>query len=213
MSDTADWLEKWLEPNISAEAYLFVEMLEPGERRVKVLRAAFEEVKDQGQDAIDYFIDEGAPAEAFLVQVSDVCLVAMYHWVERTAKTRLVSKLRKARKASSDVGRLNFDGLVKGLDREGVAVRQLPGLEAIDILRMFANSWKHEPDAPDESFCGVLGLSPGRRGGGHLADDDLRTAMFARLGGARMTVAPDAPDVVRSYAKVAADFLEALLRA
>ena len=210
-------LEAWLAPDITVEAQLFEEMVDPAERRVLQLRKQCDEAQKSGeQDAIDWFIDEGTAAENLLVQVSDICLVAIYHWVERTAKTRLGSKLPTAKRDSSHLRGLNLAGIEAEFKKLGVDLSGLPGFTAVEPLRRFANSWKHDPSDPDERLCKELGLAAGRRGRsgpGYLSDDDLRMAMISKVGHAPKAAIQTAADVVRAYADVTAKFLKGLLRA
>ncbi len=91
-----------------------------------------------------------------LIKLAELLLVDISHWVEREMK-RLVAALPD----SSSTKNINYDKIRKLFSyKAGVELKQIPGYFELNILRLFANCWKHDANPkPSEELCKYLNIN------------------------------------------------------
>jgi hypothetical protein len=95
VADDPFGLERWLLPDVVSEGEAYEAMLEAVEGRLAALHASWKELHSQPewpQDAADALTDEGASAEAIRVDIAEIALTAIFHWVERRCALLLARK-------------------------------------------------------------------------------------------------------------------------
>jgi len=187
MHDVRDdpyWLDRWLLPDLSRESEVFETMLEAVEGRLASVRTAWKALQDEPgwpDGAEDSLVDEGTSAEAMRIDIAEIALTAVLHWIERRCTLVLLRKsaARHDDAAARDkLARATFEAKMKALAAMGVDVESQPYFALInEVLREFANSWKHR-DHPKRELLAALELE----GEIHqpidlLKDDAVREAM------------------------------------
>lgn len=207
-SDPNDF-ERFLLPDVIREGEVFEEMLASVERRLADLTEAFESLRSERewpQDAADAIADEGASAEAMRLDIAEIALTAIFHWVERRCALLLSRKAQTAKEDAATLLRLSkadFKGKLDELTARGVNLTGLQQLPCIDpVLREFANSWKHREGPKPQLLAALAIQSPNHFD--LLGDEDVRAAMATIIG-----LRPDASlrDIVAAYARMGTDFL------
>ena len=137
------------------------------------------------------------------MQVAEISLVAIYHWIERTCKWKLGWRPKQPK----DIGGLNWCGLVKAFEKNEAPLQAHTNYAKVNTLRLFANSWKHQVEWASEDLRSELKLSGVHR---HLDDHELVTALAANL---CIALSEDVPavDVVEGAVTLAMEFLVEVL--
>jgi hypothetical protein len=215
VADDPFWLERWLLPDVMREGEVFESMLEAVEGRLKLLDSSWREMQREPgcpDEAADELAEEGTSAVAMRVDIAEIALTAIFHWVERRCTLLLLRKAAAKHDDAKTIEKLakdDFRKKVNGLKVRGVELASQPHFALIDsALREFANSWKHR-DEPKPELLAALGLV-GPPPVELLKDDALRKVMAAAVG---IRADSDPGDIVRAFARAAAEFLRAVYRA
>jgi len=177
------------------------------------ISAAREQVADararrSHPDSIEILLDDVADAHYFVNDVIDIALVALYHWVERDLKRILARSPRRP-----IASHMNVRDLHKEFAADGLQLGTIRDFRVVDLLRVFANSWKHNSGKVAENVYAALKLRPpGPRDQhhfGHFANPQIAGALRRRVRLGANT--PDA-GLVAEYARRAARFLDTVVR-
>jgi len=203
---TESGLAHYLLPNIHFEAQVFEEMFRSAEERLKLLTNAYAENRDArypDQRVEEAIVDEGAEINAMRIDIAEIALTAIFHWVERRCNG--LASMKDSSFKSSNL-RPHFQDSVMALKKCGVYAKSIEQYELIDsVLRPFANSWKHN-DGPNPQLLAVLGIAQEVP---NLLDDHEVTKALARkinLDAASLSV------IVSRYAREALNFLDSMYR-
>ncbi len=109
-----------------------------------------------------WLAEEADRMEDFLLEMAKVARVGLYHWVEADLK-QLLAVLNPDGGADR-VWRLNWPDLDKAYGKHGVQLERLPNHGDVKFLRLFANSWKHNPFSPSDDLCAFFGVSTRNEG-------------------------------------------------
>jgi hypothetical protein len=115
---------------------------------------------------LDFMEMEFADVNAWLVEMAELVMVGVHHWIERETKQLAGGlpgqKLATIREMDAAKVRATFR-------RAGIDLHLVPGYQQIDTLRLFANSWKHNAGRPSTAFLTAIRLKPIRSELGHLS--------------------------------------------
>jgi hypothetical protein len=200
------------------------------ERRIADAEAAHAAgSKKLDDDDWEHLGDQRHEANSFATDVAELVAVAIYHWVERTLKVearRLAKgaqpaavpqpsgKKQAAKKAPKGKGQgkkpknSEYDALKTTITDAVPTVdwKQIPNERDVDLLRLFANSWKHEPIRAATPLAKELKVNV-KGEYGLLSSDPVRIAIATRLG-IPTNAAP--PEVVACFLERSAKFLLAV---
>lgn len=150
-----------------------------------------------------------ARASRLRLDIAEIALTAIYHWIERRCALLLNRKARAAKESEAtlrQLARADFKDKVAELHLRGVNVAALPQLARIDpVLREFANSWKHR-EGPKPELLAALGINTP----GHfdlLDDNDIRAALAQAVG---RRADASLRDIVAAYARMGTEFLTSM---
>ena len=117
---------------------------------------------------------------AVVETLADIYHVALYHWVETKLKT-LLSYIGNM--SLEKTGRLSARDLGEALRVNGVDLQDASHSEDVLVtLRLFANSWKHNPVRPSRQLLRHMKLDASELVFGHLGCSKVHRALAARLG-------------------------------
>jgi hypothetical protein len=144
--------------------------------------------------------NEASEFNAFIGEASQLLLVALYHWVERELKAVLGHCDPAAARRRPDLKAIGV-----ALATLGVHLEQIPSYTDIDLLRHFANSWKHDPLWASAKLLNALGLDQ---------KDQLRLSDLEVEAALRRAVAlgddADERELILAFCNRALDFLWAV---
>lgn len=146
---------------------------------------------------IGFLEDEAADLNAFIAEASQLMLVALYHWVERELK----GILARCSPTTMQDDR-SFPAISKAFLAHDVHLDRTPSFATIEVLRHFANSWKHNPRGASATLLAALCLSSEERY--RLSDFAVESALRKHV--ALEDVAED-HDVIRAFRDRALAFL------
>jgi hypothetical protein len=203
-------LERWLLPEIEREGEAFGAMLKAVQGQLTSLEQSWSSLKDEDEwpdEYADALSDEGAATEAIQVQIADIALTAIFHWIERRLTLLLAHKARANGEPPLKVKGLRqagFSEKVSALKDRGVALATLPQYRLIDsVLREFSNSWKHR-DQPKAELLKALKITASPPPLELLEDDAIRRGMANAVG---LRADASVPDIVHATAEAATTFL------
>lgn len=99
------------------------------------------------------YFDDLADWNYELIKVAELLLVDISHWVEHEMKLLLAA----VSGGYSHLARLNMKNLSDIFSKRGVDLEEIPQHWKLYVLRLFANSWKHDPNPqPSEELCKAL---------------------------------------------------------
>jgi hypothetical protein len=100
---------------------------------------------------------------------------------------------------------MNMEALAKALGAYQVDLRAMPNFGVLDILRLYANSWKHDGKASDKLLQGLgVPLKPRQL---RLSDSPLEKALRKCVG---LKVSSDEEQLVLAFRVRALQFLSAV---
>lgn len=89
-----------------------------------------------------------------LIEVAELLLVDISHWVEREMKSLAISLLNMS---SDKVSSWNIKDIHNTFLKAGVNLEEIPGYYELEVLRLFANRWKHNANPkPNQKLCKAL---------------------------------------------------------
>lgn len=134
------------------------------EETIRVLEGELNSLEEKYQQAardisdpeyLEVLAEEGGTTVAFLRETSEMLLVSTYHWVEKKLKVLL----RWAPEAdSAGAEQLNFPAIKERFHSSGIRLESIQSYNSVDTLRVFANSWKHQPNRPSQALVSKLRL-------------------------------------------------------
>ncbi|MGA2451806.1 MAG: hypothetical protein ABTD50_24400, partial [Polyangiaceae bacterium] len=194
------------------EGDVFEAMLDSVDVRLAHLAEAFESLRSQREwpeDAAESIADESASVEAVRLDIAEIALTAIYHWIERRCALLLNHKATAAKCDDATLRRLSktdFKDKVAELAAHGVDLARLSQLDCINkVLREFANSWKHR-EGPKPELLTALGIVSTVRVD-LLGDNDVRVGMAKAIG---LRADAGVRDIVVAYAHMGTDFLRGM---
>src|ERR1700722_17223364 len=183
-ADDPYWLGRWLLPDVVREGEVFETMLEAVEGRLQSVQTAWRQMQDEPgwpDGAEDSLAEEGTSAQAMLIDIAEIALTGVFHWVERRCTLVLMQKARARHDDAQTLEKLTramFEPKMDALTARGVDGASQPHFTLINgVLREFANSWKHR-DRPKRELLEALGLDLDEDGQplDLLKDDVIRRA-------------------------------------
>jgi hypothetical protein len=203
---------EWFEQIVDLSTDFFGKLVEGGESQLAEVKAKWPTVQASGdQDHLEHLADVGGEASDFVDEASDVALVAMYHWVERSMKNILSRVLRGLGRSDTNIRGMDAQSLRQKFSASArVKFETLSHDQTVNSLRIFANSWKHNADLVADNLCRDLGLPVPSTYRSYLAEVAIREAMGAKV---NLAAGCEAGTVVREYALAAATFIKALANA
>ncbi len=124
-------LERFLLPDVYREGDVFEAMLDGVERQLTHLTETFESLKKETewpQEAADMITDEGATVAAMQLDIAEIALTGVFHWIERRCTALLGRKAKAAGESQAAVEKLmkaKFGDKVQALKDRGVDLASL----------------------------------------------------------------------------------------
>jgi len=205
------WKLPPFEAGLYLESRLFADMLQKAREEyahVGVTLAEVDEKRKLGEisDSMwEFAQDLRRGSLLYGAGVVEMIATAIYHWVERTLKVELRRLGGSAGGAALASIKHALSRAVPGLDWNRVAHNA-----DIELLRLFANSWKHEPHYASSGLRNAIGVTTlGVLDGGLLACHPMREGVAKKL-----NLSPDtsAIEIVATMLERAHDFLRDLGR-
>ncbi len=198
-------LQRTIKDKFRLESKLFYETFFSTIRTTRDdLADRFREVPSDS-DYVAVLEDDASTFNAFVEDASHLLLVAMYHWIERSLKLVLSHCDHGAQRAPRDVAHMNMEAVAKALGAYQVDLRAMPNFGVIEILRLHANSWKHDGKASNKLLQGLgVPLKPRPL---RLSDSPLEKALRRSVG---LKVSSDEEQLVLAFRERALQFLSAV---
>lgn len=209
------WPDPWPLKNIIREAInLHARSLElvlttlAGPREDLAVR--FDNVADP--DLLELLEYEASDLNTWLQEMAELQLVATYHWFEKEVKA-IAAWLPTKTKA--DVARLNFPDLKDLYNKHGVIWETQPHYGNVNLLRLLANSWKHNSSDASKDVLNDLGVQREVNHGvslstfGLLSYEPIEYAIRQRLGLTSNDITSF--DIVREFESRVREFLLGIL--
>lgn len=148
---------------LELEAERLARVIDAGSDSVEKVEKVAAEAKAKAGGSLDdetleFFADEAAYAGDVRASVADLVLLATYHWVERQTKI-FAKRLAKAKNSKAKVTKMNAESLANFFDDMGVKTSNVSNAAHVELLRLFANSWKHNPDEASATLLAALQLT------------------------------------------------------
>lgn len=204
--------ESW-EDGLDAQRAVLERMLVNQEQERDEVEATLAAVPQNADPETHPAFEAYVDTDAFLNHVYDIVLVATYHWVERELKAlcrwTFVAN-DQPEETAEKIRQWSFQKVEGGFGKYGIALAALADYRIVNVLREFANSWKHNGDVISEPLCRLLGLECPESCDSHVGTKAVRDAMCE-------LVSPGQPEraitVVRLFIERAERFLRAVVAA
>jgi hypothetical protein len=211
METSTSWnrfsIARVFEQSFQMHAPFFVRLVETARTEVDHVGELFERAGPEADAAyLEWLSQDAGDANGFVNEVADLALVAMYHWVERELKS-VLSWVPTAPEPEK-IAHFAWKQIDAQFERGGVRLKSLRDEGIIQLLRQFANSWKHGPRAPGAELLARLRLK-NTDGYGYLGNSRIRSAVRRRL-----RLPPDAgiTEIVEAFSARTQRFLNILVR-
>lgn len=160
---------KYWKKRVELDQSTRMSMLEVFERGLKDERDTISKFESEWVD------DELAQLEQYEIDLAELLLVEIYHWVERGLKSLLKVKIK------DDANRMVWDELKKGFEEHyAVRIPLAKEYQHMTVLGFFAGSWKHEPIArPASKLRKTLLIEKGEVG--LLSNERVAAAMRKKM--------------------------------
>lgn len=137
-----------------------------------------EGIEEYSSEHLEDLADEGGLLLSYLRDTAELLLVSEYRWVETSLKILLcwAPDLKKKK-----VNKFNFDQIKAEFNKRGTDLEAIDSHSSVNLLRNFANSWKHEPSQPSRQLLANLKISKTDNLRGLLSCEPIWNAMHKRL--------------------------------
>jgi hypothetical protein len=195
-----------LETHITIREKSFHRLLSALDDERRDLTERFREAKND-EAYLEMLEAESADLNQWSIEIAELVIVAVYHWVERELKV-LATWLPGDPPIRSD--RMDLRSIIRAFKNVGFEVEAAASFAEIDLLREFANAWKHNPFRPSPRLSEKLQLDAGSREHGLLSNPDFERSIRRVLGVSRRNATPS--DVATAAINHARGFLIGLVR-